>query len=80
MKKRNLKLFAAIITVGMLVSGCTNTPQMEKNNGEIRTVSTVKASPKVKALLEKGGFEVVDTHYIKSKLGKGTRVTLNIPI
>lgn len=37
-----------------------------------------KASDKVKRLLLKGGFEVVDTDYIKSKLGKGTRGSANI--
>lgn len=37
-----------------------------------------KASPKVKKLLLKGGFEVVDTEYIQSKLGKGTRTSAKI--
>ena len=37
-----------------------------------------KASKKVKSLIQKGDFDVVNTAYIKSKLGKATRVNSKI--
>ena len=51
---------------------------VEQKTDMTNNVWQSKASEKVKGLILKGGFEVVDTKYIKSKLGKGTRASAKI--
>jgi len=82
MKVQKIKLLATILTAGMLMLGCSSTTVNEQqvSNKNMEKVASWKtlASPKVKKLLEKGGFEVVDTDYVKSKLSKGTKVSSKI--
>ena len=70
------KMLIALAMVGLVFGGCTSTStNMGTSKSAVKANSDwkTKASPKVKKMLEKGGFEVVDTNYIKSFIGKGTR-------
>jgi rhodanese-related sulfurtransferase len=72
MKIKNLMVAISVVLV--LFSGYATANQ----NANSDTSWQSKASAKVKKLLIKGGFEVVDTSYIVSKLGKGTRSSAKI--
>ena len=70
-------LFGVFSISLMLFSGCTSINNVEKKSQIVKDTNNSwqnKASKKVQGLLKKGNFEVVDTNYLKSKLGKGTRV------
>jgi len=63
----------------LLFNGCTTVNKVENKSKVIKPSTSSnwqnKASIKVQELLKKGNFEVVDTNYVKSKLGKGVRVS-----
>jgi rhodanese-related sulfurtransferase len=58
-------LIAIVSVVSLLFVGCATTSKVEKSSVE-KSILQNKASAKVKKLLLKGGFDVVDTNYIKS--------------
>lgn len=81
MRVRNL---LGVFSISLLLfSGCTSINKVEKKSQIVKDTSNSwqkRASKKVQGLLKKGNFEVVDTDYVKSKLGKGTRVSAKIII
>ena len=74
-----MKSVVAIAGVVALTFGSYALASKVEQKSEItNSVWQSKASEKVKDLILKGGFEVVDTEYVKSKLGKGIRTSAKI--